>query len=73
MKLLLALAVFAGIIIFVLIYTITSNWSPENVVGVNVAVAAIAFLWLLYVMHKGKTDLLQALHAVEEAKKIFVL
>ena len=69
-KLLLSLTVFAGIMVFLLAYTFSFSWGPGDIVGVNVAIAAIEVLWLFYLLHKSKTDMLQTLHAVKGAKKV---
>jgi signal transduction histidine kinase len=69
---LLSLGVFLGIMIFLLVYTFNYNWVAGDFVGINLAIVAIEFLLVVYTVRKSKSDVLQALNAVKEGKKIFV-
>ena len=69
---LMSLAVFVAAMTYILLRTYDYSWAAKDLVSVNLAVTAIEFLLLVYLLRKNKSDVLYALLAVKEAKKIFV-
>ena len=57
-KLLFSLAVFVSIMIYLFVYNMKTK-GADDVIGINVAVVAVEFLWLVYLLQKSKMDMLQ--------------